>query len=347
VTLTALGLANLFALLIIPAHALTLVALARSRRAPVRRVMAGWLAACGAAATAVSPVIVAGYGQMHQIRWVKVPGLAKMIDVTRLIGPPYTFGTVAAVTVTAAIISAVRARHRPQLIRPAMRPQPVRPAWPPKLWALALPWLLLPPAVLLTVSLVHPIYAFRYTAFCMPAAALLIGAALAGAGPAIAAVGLAVIILAGLPAQVAQRTPAAHKINLRLVDQVVARYAHTGDALLNYSRAGGNNERGLAGIYPFGLGRLRDISQGESPVQSATLGGTYATSRVERQRLATVTRLWVVSWKPQPIPILHQFRVRLLRTWNVGGNCLRLYLIRHHHHHHHHHHGRRTRRVTP
>lgn len=90
----------------------------------------------------------------------------------------------------------------------------------------------------------------------------------------------------------------------------------------------------VAGIYPFGLRRLRDISQGESPGQSATLGGTYAATGVERQRLATVTRLWIASWKPGPVPISGNLRIRLLRAWHVGGVYLRPYLIGGQHYHH-------------
>jgi len=55
----------------------------------------------------------------------------------------------------------------------------LRAAWPAPLAALALPWLLLPPVVLLTVSVAHPIYTYRYIAFCIPAIALLAGTALA------------------------------------------------------------------------------------------------------------------------------------------------------------------------
>jgi len=325
VTLMALGLANLSGLLLIPAHALSLAAMARRGRGRVQRFMAGWLTACGAAVLAVTPVMLAGDRQIHQIHWVKAPGLEQVIGVTGLIGPLYLFGAVAAITVTAAIAGAGRVIHQPG---------PARPVWPAKLRALAVPWLLLPPAVLLTISLIHPVYAFRYIAFCLPAAALLIGTALASSGRTVAAAGLAIIMLAGLPAQLALRSPAVHKVNVQLADQVVAHYAQAGDALLTYSRTGGTNERGLAGIYPFGLGRLRDISQGESPGQSATLGGTYAATGVERQRLARVTRLWIASWKPGPVPILGSFRVRLLRAWHVGGVYLRLYLIGGQHYHH-------------
>ena len=54
--------------------------------------------------------------------------------------------------------------------------------WPSGLVALALPWFVLPPAILLAASLIHPVYTIRYIAFCIPAAALLAGAALAALG---------------------------------------------------------------------------------------------------------------------------------------------------------------------
>ena len=37
---------------------------------------------------------------------------------------------------------------------------------PPRLLALSLPWLLLPPAVLLAATAVHPVYSPRYIMFC-------------------------------------------------------------------------------------------------------------------------------------------------------------------------------------
>jgi len=70
---------------------------------------------------------------------------------------------------------------------------------------MALPWLLLPPAILLTASVIHPVYNFRYIVYCIPAAALLIGAALAVLGRYAGPVALVVIVLGGLPSQLAER----------------------------------------------------------------------------------------------------------------------------------------------
>ena len=147
-----------------------------------------------------------------------------------------------------------------------------------------MPWLFLPPALLFAVSVshvIHPLYVFRYIAFCIPAAALLAGTALAalarkavGWGVAVAA--LVVIVAAGLPAQGSQRTPTGHGYDIRLADQAVASRARPGDALLNIRywplSWGGGVERGMAGEYPYGLARLHDISLARGPVPSGDAG---------------------------------------------------------------------------
>jgi uncharacterized membrane protein len=85
VTLAVLGLANLFGLLIVVAHAVTLACLRRRCRVG-RGLVRGWLIAVTAAVIVVSPVAVAGYGQLHQIHWLKPPGLKDVLSVQRVIG---------------------------------------------------------------------------------------------------------------------------------------------------------------------------------------------------------------------------------------------------------------------
>jgi mannosyltransferase len=214
------------------------------------------------------------------------------------------------------------------------RSGPPRPGhWPAGLLRLGLPWLLLPPAILLTASVIHPVYTFRYIVYCIPAAALLIGAALAALGRYAGPVALVVIVLGGLPSQLAQRRADGHDVDIRRADHLVARQARPGDALLNISdQAGprkGTGERTLEGAYPYGLARLRDISAGASPQQSATLGGTYASAAVIRQRLTHVTRLWVVEWTtPEQVPVLDGLGFRLIHSWDVTDLWLRLYTTR-------------------
>ena len=344
-TLVALGLTNLFGLLLVVAHAVTLAWSRREYRVG-RGFVLRWAVAVVGTVILVSPVAVVGYGQLRQIHWIKPPSLYALLSVERLIGDTIPSVIVlvivaCAVVVSTGVVSPKRAA--PKQVSPApAAPKPASPGadrprwaahWPPGLLSLALPWLLLPPAILLTASLIHPVYIFRYIVYCIPAAALLIGAALAALGRYAGPVALVVIVLAGLHSQLDERRVDGHDVNIRRADHLVARHERPGDALLNISAQSGprkgSGERTLEGAYPYGLARLRDVSAGASPEQSATLGGTYAPAAVIRQRLSHVTRLWVVEWTtPKPVPILDGLGFRLIHTWDVTGLWLRLYTTR-------------------
>ncbi len=113
----------------------------------------------------------------------------------------------------------------------------------------------------------------------------------------------------------------------------MARHEEPGDALLNISAQSGprkgSGERTLEGAYPYGMARLRDVSAGVSPQQSGTLGGTYASASVIRQRLAGVRRLWVVEWTtPRPVKVLHGLGFTVVRRWDLKGLRLRLFVRR-------------------
>jgi hypothetical protein len=152
------------------------------------------------------------------------------------------------------------------------RGRPLGSCWPGRLVALCLPWLVLPPVILLTASRAHPVYTFRYIVFCIPAAALLNVSSRRGADK-------------------------------------------------------GTGEHTMEAAYPYGLARLRDISTGQSPQQSGTLGGTYAPTPVIRARAATVRRIWVVEWmSPRPVVLLDGLGFRLVRRWDIQGLWLRLYV---------------------
>ena len=323
VTLAALGLANLFGLLLVVAHAVTLACL-RGRYRIDRGLVAGWLAAVAAAVIVVSPVAVAGYGQLHQIRWLKSPGLGTALSVQRIIGPSLLFVLTVVICLAGVAVSAAAGRSR------------LAQNWPAGLVALGLPWLVLPPVILLTASLVHPVYTFRYIVYCIPAAALLIGAAVAALGRYAGPAALVLLLVAGLHAQVAQRYPDGHGIDIRAADRIVRRHAQPGDALLNISAQNGprkgSGERLLESAYPYGLARLRDISTGASPQQSGTLGGTYAPAPLIRRRLARIRRLWVVEWnRPRPVLILHGLGFSLVHGWEIKGHLwLRLFIARSH-----------------
>jgi mannosyltransferase len=90
VTLVALGLGNLFALLLVVAHAVTL-AWSRQEYRVDRGFVLRWAAAVAATLILVSPVAVVGYSQLRQIHWIKPPSVYALISVERLVGDTLTF----------------------------------------------------------------------------------------------------------------------------------------------------------------------------------------------------------------------------------------------------------------
>jgi mannosyltransferase len=334
VSLALLGLLNLFALLLIPAHGLMLAALARrdaAARMPgagdspadgtTRPLVRGWLIAALAALVVASPVAFFGWRERGQVAWIKAPDLHEIIGVEQLIGPGTVFIAALVIIAAGVVISAVRGRTRR------------RADWPHQLVALCVPWLVLPPAVLLLVSLADPVYLFRYIVFCIPAAALLIGAALAALGPAAGMLSLIVIVVLGLPAQAKARSPDGHENqNLRAVSYFMAGHAHRGDAVLFAS----SYERKIEAAYPAGFRRLRDVSLGESAVAAAEPVASNAPTAVISSRLATVSRVWLIRRQGaepvqpgeslQVLPPLRKLGFRLAYTRLISKYRILLYV---------------------
>lgn len=319
VSLAALGLTNLFALLIILAHGLALAS--RIRRNPgIRRgLVTGWLVAVAAALVVVSPVAVTGYQQMHQLGWIKPLHRRDVLSVMRVAGSRTLFEVIAGIIIVAIVAGVFISRKW------------VREHWTEPLVALTVPWLILPPLILLSVSAAHPIYTYRYIAFCIPALALLMGATLAALGRVAGTVGLIAVLLVGLPTQIGERGPDGHGFDIREVEQIVAQNAHPGDVVLNITAD--HYERVLEIAYPYGLRKLRDVTRGASPVASDTIGGTFASRAVVRRRLANVQRVWAVGGvteqTPLNVPLLEELHFKMVRRWYVTGLYVRLYVREH------------------
>jgi mannosyltransferase len=307
-SLVVLGLTNLFGLLLIPAHAVTVAAWrGRYHRPALAR---RWWQAATLACVAFVPLMAAAWGQRGQVGWLRPPGAAAVLATGRLVGSAGLF--LAAVVLTGMGLAYAALGRR------------VGTDWPVRLLALCLPWLAGPPLMLIAASQIQPAFTFRYILFCTPAAALLIGTGLAAAGRVAGAAGLALIVLLALPAQLGERGPPGHTDNIRRLDQIIARYERPGDAVL-YPQTG---SRTLAAAYPYGLIRLHDVMLGESAVRSATIAGTGAPVPVAAARLGRVTRVWVVqSNVPSPgrPAELRGLPFRLVRTWQVTVSWLCLY----------------------
>ena len=311
-SLVAVGLANVFGLLLIPAHAAALATWQPSarRRAVARRQATAAATAC----VVLLPLLVAAWAQRAQVGWLRPPGASAALATGRLVGSTPLLLAAAVLTGTGLANAALGRRLGTD--------------WPARLPALCLPWLAGAPVILFVMSQFQPAYTFRYIVFCAPAAALLIGTGLAAAGRVTTAAGLALLMLLALPAQLGERGPAGHADNIRGLDQIVARYERPGDAVL-YPQGGGT--RSFAAAYPFGLARLRDVTAGESAARSDTIAGTDAAPQVVRGRLAGVRRVWVIENNvaaPSRPALLAGLPFRLARDWQVSVSWLGLYEFR-------------------
>ena len=257
------------------------------------------------------------WSQRGQVGWVRTPLLGAVTATERLAGSAGLCLAVAVIMTFGLVRSGLHGRAR------------LHADWPGPLPALCLPWLLLPPALLTAVSWVHPLYMFRYIAFCIPAAALLIGAGLAAAGRVVGPVALALIVVLGLPGQLGERGPAGHFDNIRRMDRVFVRYAQPDDAVI-YPQ--GPGMRSFAAAYPYGLAQLRDVMTGASPAASRTICGTDAAAPVIRGRLAHVSRVWVAEadkpWPGRPA-LLQGLPFHLVRAWQITDIYLWLYVRGH------------------
>ncbi len=281
-SIAALGMLNIFGLLLIPAHAGTVALACRSdlRDPATRRLAVGWLAAVAAGVVLASPLLVLGWLQRGQIAWLSVNTSSSGLNTLFALSGSFLVTTTAlAVIVVALVLSTEQSRER----RSA--------AWPWRLAELSLPWLVVPPVILLVASTVQPVYTSRYILICVPALALIGGAAVASYGRIAGAIALAVVLIAGATTQVGQRTPAGHYDYILALDQIVATYARPGDYVL-YTNP---NAESFGAAYPYGLGKLPNIALKQGPIPSGTLAGTSAPIAQIRSRLRHAKRVWVVE----------------------------------------------------
>lgn len=313
VILTLAGLDFLFALLLIAAHALTLAVWVRRSRTAGWPLVVGWLAAAAVAVAAASPVAVLGWKQ-GGAGWIKRPGLQAVLGTTQMIGPGPVFTAVVVVTAAAILVSALRGvRH-------------FRAEWPGRLILLCLPWLVLPPAILLTASQIHPAYTLRYILCSLPAAVLLAGAGLAALGRAAGALALIVIVVSALPAQATIRSLDWHSTDMRAISQYLGDHARPGDALM----FGRRRDRKIEAAYPAGFRSLHDISLGETALQAARPYGQNAPRAVVSRRLSAVNRVWLIRFTRSRdwLPLLRHLGFRSESRLGIDGYIIGLYVRR-------------------
>jgi len=382
--IAAAGLFNLFSLLVVAAHALT-VLIIRVRRGgpesgtrPVR--LWRWLVAAAAAGIAAAPLAFLGFRQRGQISWLTRPSLRTVSNLfVSFAGSKPLVVPIAALALCGLVASLV-ARSGPSAAdgpatltgesaksgesgesgesgASASGPAtvaggPATLAGGPAILAIvALPWLILPPVVMLAVSRFKPVYDERYVLFCQPALALLCAAGLAwlarvasmalpgGRARVLAwlpSVGVLAVLAALLVApQHAVRLQSSRLDDLRYDAAVVAAHGRPTDIVFYIPW----NQRILGMGYPAPFQRLRDVSLAVSPMKSNTLLGTEVSLATLHDRLHNVSRVWLVTSVSQgqlaavSSPVLRAElaliqTMRLIGRWPADSDVLSLYTVK-------------------
>jgi mannosyltransferase len=217
----ALGVyAHFFALLVLLAHAASLLFLPRDRL-PVRK-LAGTAAALG---TLLIPfVYLLARSDSSGVAWAAENAPGRLF--TRIHEHPPLAAAFLAVglALVIAFFWALRRWYGSSLRSGA--------AWP---WALVLTWLLTPPVVVVLVAVFfRPLFVIRYFAICLPAAVLLVAVALAGLRwRMLAATTAGLLLVTSLAADVQWYT-APQAEDWRGTARYVVGSAHPGDGVLFY-----------------------------------------------------------------------------------------------------------------
>ncbi len=328
VCIGVLGYIHLFGLLLLAAHLFPAVRTWwRHRRTEgggrLRvgwRFAVGWLIAVVVGTAAVEPVIKLGSEQRGvSMNWAKAPWLGEVKGLVSLIGTRPMADVAFLAVVCSVAVSAALGWSR------------LRAAWPADLLVLCLPWLVLPPAILIAASTVTPLYVFRYVMFCVPAGALLVGTGLAALGWVAGTAVLAVLAVLAAPSLAAVRTPTGHGDAIRQADQIIARNIKPHDVLMYFTIS-----ENIQVAYPYGMDQLKNIELAEGAIRSDTLGGIFVSdSYVAQRRANKAQRVWYVDLlsghdkkPPTEKTLLRKLHYVAIRTWKLTGMYLVLYAKR-------------------
>lgn len=348
------GLFNTFGLLILVAHFVTLLIADRPRRGWLRRgwLRPGWLIAAAGGVVVLIPVLMISYRQRGQIGWMTKPHFSTVVALVKdFAGSKALVVPVALLAlggVAAAFLGGDRSGGRSSGGDPSGSGMTGRgPLSRMTPAAIALPWLVLPPVILLAGSQIKPAYSPRYVVFCLPALAILVAAGMSGlvrvlAGTPLgrvgawAAAGMVSVVLAVLliSPQHAIRQTAARPDNLRGAAAIVAAHEQPGDVVFYIP---GSDMRVLGTGYPAAFLKLRDLALAEAPGPSGTLAGKEVSDpALLASRFTDVKRVWVVTGNntykfPVPSTAIDKKKMALLsgmhilHRWMAGEVMLTLY----------------------
>lgn len=335
VGIALLGLLHLFAVLLVFAHLLALVC-GRPTRAQVRAV----LVSCAVAMIPLIPLIMVARTQQNLIAWAKPPNIGAVIVFVI----DFAGGRQAAPLVILLMVAAWVPWHRYRSREtgdPAAGTDPTkaaRPAGPVSVRALASAWFLVPPVLLLTFSLFHPVYSPRYVLVGLPGAVLLTTAgAVRVPWRRLGVAALVVAVLLMIPPDVQERRASSALDQFREAAKIVKDGERPGDIVV-YLPGG---RRAVAAAYPRSFSGVRDIALARSATEAADLTGTEVSAATLRRRFETAAarRAWLVAFsryvlcgRTQNLSPMNQAKLAILNQrfrrqgcWEVHGLTVELY----------------------
>lgn len=235
-----------FAVLALAAHGVTLIV----SRTP-KRVLRAWGVTAAGVVIGLLPLVVVSAGQSEQVSWIGGPVRPYPLLVSVVVG-----------------MLCARA--------------PLRSRGPVSVAALAVPILVLPGALLLTVSVIKPLFVDRYVLFSDIGIALLLGAwldhmrrlRLPRYTPAVYIAAIAALA-ALVPSSFSLRTPQSRSNDATAIGAAVREEGRPGDGLLYLA----SRHRILAATYPGDTRHLTDLALAQDPVESNTLAGVELPAR--------------------------------------------------------------------
>jgi mannosyltransferase len=291
------GYLNELSLLVVAAHAVT-VLLARYGR----RVFVRWAATAAISVILVLPLAALSARQDAAVAWIPRPGLWSL----RILFHDY-FGATTAVAVL--LFCCAVAAVLPPLERGRRTAEP---AWWSQggvsLPSVAAPLLVVPGALLILESLVaHPLYVDRYVLYGEAGAALLAGAGALRIGRWLAGVsdrrmllwvpGVAVCVLAlvlQFAPQQRVRTPQSRLFDFGGPSGYLAAHARRGDGVLFFSDFFRKARLG----YPADYRKVSDFAMAESPVAAGNFQGRDKPAAAVQSLMGGYQRIWVVGRSP-------------------------------------------------
>ena len=306
-----LGLLHAIALLLIPAHALVVLAVRRS-------VMPRWLVAAGVGMLPALPALYLGSQQTAQVAWIGPPTSSSLAAYpATLLGSAVGAGMILALA-----MYAVSTRH------PAV---------------LYTSWAVVPAVCLFAASQLTALWLPRYLLFTTPAWALLAGTALGRTRLVRGAITLALVAAVGITAQASVRGPDGHLQATREAAALIAAQMKPGDAIVYSSHDSGaavygtsdRVGRDLVAHYIPADRRPADVLQ---VVPQRTSGRVAAVECTNVARcLPNVQRIWVLRLDHQSDPLqdlggtkaaVVRSRYYVSRVWYPQGLTVALALLK-------------------